>query len=74
MSPTANDVAMGLSLGGPAGTRTQDTRIKSPVLYQLSYGPVPMHFAAHCLAAPAGGLLRTSAARLSRVDYAKARL
>ena len=29
MSPTANDVALGLSLGGPAGTRTQDTRIKS---------------------------------------------
>ena len=28
----------GLSLGEPAGARTQDTRIKSPVLYLLSYG------------------------------------
>jgi hypothetical protein len=37
-SPTANVVAMGLLLGEPAGTRTQDTRIKSPVLYRLSYG------------------------------------
>ena len=27
-----------LLLGEPAGTRTQDTRIKSPVLYHLSYG------------------------------------
>jgi hypothetical protein len=26
---------------GPAGTRTQDHRIKSPVLYQLSYRPLP---------------------------------
>jgi hypothetical protein len=26
---------------GPAGTRTQDHRIKSPVLYQLSYRPHP---------------------------------
>src|SRR5690606_25872186 len=25
-------------VGEPAGTRTQDTRIKSPVLYLLSYG------------------------------------
>lgn len=28
----------GLLTGEPAGTRTQDTRIKSPVLYLLSYG------------------------------------
>lgn len=28
----------GLLFGEPAGTRTQDTRIKSPVLYLLSYG------------------------------------
>jgi hypothetical protein len=25
--------------GGPAGTRTQDTRLKRPLLYQLSYRP-----------------------------------
>lgn len=28
--PTAKPLAMGLSLGEPAGIRTQDTRIKSP--------------------------------------------
>ena len=28
----------GLLAGEPAGIRTQDTRIKSPVLYLLSYG------------------------------------
>src|SRR5690606_18878709 len=28
----------GLLAGEPAGIRTQDTRIKSPVLYRLSYG------------------------------------
>jgi hypothetical protein len=26
--------------GGPGGARTHDPRIKSPMLYQLSYGPV----------------------------------
>ena len=31
-------------LGGPAGTRTQDTKIKSLVLYQLSYGPTAPAF------------------------------
>lgn len=27
--------------GGPGGARTHDPRIKSPMLYQLSYRPVP---------------------------------
>ena len=27
--------------GGPGGTRTHDHKIKSPVLYQLSYRPEP---------------------------------
>lgn len=31
--------------GEPAGTRTQDTRIKSPVLYLLSYGLTLLNFA-----------------------------
>ncbi len=26
-------------VGGPGGTRTHDPKIKSPVLYQLSYRP-----------------------------------
>src|SRR5690625_7951921 len=29
--------------GGPAGNRTLDTRIKSPVLCQLSYGPIVLN-------------------------------
>ena len=28
-----------LMLGGPGGSRTRDTRLKRPLLYQLSYGP-----------------------------------
>ena len=27
---------------GPGGTRTHDPRIKSPMLYQLSYKPLPL--------------------------------
>ena len=27
-------------IGGTSGGRTHDKRIKSPLLYQLSYGPV----------------------------------
>lgn len=30
---------LGSECGGPAGTRTLDQRIKSPLLYQLSYQP-----------------------------------
>ena len=34
---TAKNIAVGI--GGVAGARTRDQRIKSPVLYQLSYHP-----------------------------------
>ncbi len=33
-------IPMRLSHGGPAGTRTQDPRLKRPLLYQLSYRPL----------------------------------
>ena|GEM_PF-6458126 len=36
--PLANGFAKGFFIGEPAGIRTQDTRIKSPVLCLLSYG------------------------------------
>ena len=29
----------GIFIGGPSGARTRDTRLKRPLLYQLSYGP-----------------------------------
>ena len=29
----------GVLFGGPSGSRTRDTRLKRPLLYQLSYGP-----------------------------------
>ena len=36
--PSRKPAPEGLFVGEPAGIRTQDTRIKSPVLYHLSYG------------------------------------
>lgn len=36
--------------GGPAGARTRDPRIKSPMLYQLSYRPYAPQFS-ECAAA-----------------------
>ena len=32
-----------LNSGGTSGGRTHDKRIKSPLLYQLSYGPIKLH-------------------------------
>ena len=29
-------------IGGTSGGRTHDKRIKSPLLYQLSYGPITL--------------------------------
>ena len=29
-------------LGGPGGNRTPDQRLRSPLLYPLSYGPAPL--------------------------------
>ena len=31
-----------LNFGGTSGGRTHDKRIKSPLLYQLSYGPITL--------------------------------
>jgi len=33
-----------VKLGGSAGTRTRDQRIKSPLLYQLSYRPQARYY------------------------------
>ena len=40
--PTSNSPypsCLGWRFGGPGGDRTHDLRIKSPLLYQLSYRP-----------------------------------
>lgn len=38
--PKENRYRSGLKNGGLAGTRTQDQRLKRPLLYRLSYQPI----------------------------------
>ena len=49
---SAPEGAVRREVGGPAGTRTRDLRIKSPQLYRLSYQPNATRRAAFCHASP----------------------